>query len=76
MHCRRISDITRVVSVREDKKKDRALRVSKKRKASSHGPTTMTTPRNQKSNQQGLRTELDYEIERLKAEIQQEKQMK
>ena len=38
----------------------------------------MSTPRGSKpqQQQQAPRTELDYEIERLKAEIQQERQMK
>ena len=37
--------------------------------------TSVHSPRTQKK-AKGPRTELDYEIERLKAEIQQEKQMK
>ena len=37
---------------------------------------SQNSPRTQKKSMSEPRTELDYEIERLKAEIQQERQMK
>ena len=75
MHARRVTDITPFIPIKKDgelKKK------SKKHAKSSKKSSKMSSPRGHKPQQQSKapRTELDYEIERLKAEIQQERQMK
>lgn len=76
MHARRATDITPVVTSKRSgqsgvKKSQKSARTSRKR-------SKMSSPRSQKPPPQpkGLKKELDYEIERLKAEIQQEQQMK
>ena len=57
---------------------DKLKKKSKKHAKSSKKSSRMSSPRGHKPQQQSKapRTELDYEIERLKAEIQQERQMK
>ncbi|XP_029206665.1 coiled-coil domain-containing protein 169-like [Acropora millepora] len=76
MHATRATDITPVVvrkgGIEAGGKK------SKKRARTSRKSSKMSSPRSQKPPPQlkGPKNELDYEIERLKAEIQQEQQMK
>ncbi|XP_068702342.1 coiled-coil domain-containing protein 169-like [Montipora foliosa] len=76
MHARRATDITSVVIFKESRQT--GIKKSKKRAQTSKKSCKMSSPRSQKSQQQSKapRSELDYEIERLKAEIQQERQMK
>lgn len=73
MHARRVTDITPFIPIKKD-----ADKLRKKNKKSSKKSSKMSSPRGHKPQQQSKapRTELDYEIERLKAEIQQERQMK
>ena len=77
MHARRITDIAPVVVIKDEVKTGRKKKTKKQPKTSKKS-SKMSSPRAQKPQQQpkGPRTELDYEIERLKAEIQQERQMK
>ena len=76
-HARRATDIAPVAPIKKEGK------VKSKKKTHKHSKGSeksykMSTPRASKpqQQQQAPRTELDYEIERLKAEIQQERQMK
>ena len=75
-HARRATDIAPVAPIKKGK-------VEGKKKTHKHSKGSkksynMSNPRASKpqQQQQAPRTELDYEIERLKAEIQQERQMK
>lgn len=80
-HARRATDIVPVAPIKkeegkvEGKKKSKKSHKNSKRSRKSY---KMSTPRASKpqQQQQAPTTELDYEIERLKAEIQQERQMK
>ncbi|KAK2549661.1 Coiled-coil domain-containing protein 169 [Acropora cervicornis] len=76
MHSRRATDIT-PVEVRKGGI-ETGVKKSKKRARTSRKSSKMSSPRSQKPPPQlkGPKNELDYEIERLKAEIQQEQQMK
>ncbi|CAH3196317.1 unnamed protein product [Porites evermanni] len=76
MHARRVTDITPFIPIKKDA--DKLKKKNKKHTKSSKKSTKMSSPRGHKPQQQSKapRTELDYEIERLKAEIQQERQMK
>lgn len=76
MHGRRVTDITPIFPIKKDE--DKFKKKNKKHTKSSKKSSKMSSPRGHKPQQQskGPRTELDYEIERLKAEIQQERQMK
>lgn len=78
-HCRRATDLTAFVPIKKDEqgKVEGEKNTQKHSKRSKKG-YKMSTPRGSKpqQQQQAPRTELDYEIERLKAEIQQERQMK
>ncbi|XP_058957163.2 coiled-coil domain-containing protein 169 [Pocillopora verrucosa] len=77
-HARRFTDITPVIPIQKTKDRvDDKKKFHKQSKKSRKG-STMSTSRGSKpqQHQDGPRTELDYEIERLKAEIQQERQMK
>lgn len=76
MHARRATDIAPVV-VRKGGIEG-GVKKSKKRARTSRKSSKMSSPRSQKPPPQlkGPKNELDYEIERLKAEIQQEEQMK
>lgn len=76
MHARRATDIAPVV-VRKGGIEG-GIKKSKKRARTSRKSSKMSSPRSQKPPPQrkGPKNELDYEIERLKAEIQQEEQMK
>lgn len=80
MHARRNTDITPVVPIKKDEgtAKLGGKKKNKKHAKSAKKSSKMSSPRTQKPQQQpkGPRTELDYEIKRLKAEIQQERQMK
>lgn len=77
MHARRFTDIAPVV-VNKEERQTGVKKKSKKQSKTSKKNSKMSSPRGQKPQQKpkGPRTELDYEIERLKAEIQQERQMK
>lgn len=76
MHARRATDITPVVA--RKRSSETGVKKSKKRARTSRKSSKMSSPRSQKPPPQpkGPKNELDYEIERLKAEIQQEQQMK
>lgn len=77
-HARRFTDITPVIPIKKTKDRvDDKKKFHKQSKKSRKG-STVSTSRGSKpqQHQDGPRTELDYEIERLKAEIQQERQMK
>ena len=80
MHGRRFTDIAPVapVIIVKDEVETGRKKKTKKQAKTSKKSSKMSSPRTQKPQQQpkGPRTELDYEIERLKAEIQQERQMK
>ena len=80
MHARRVTDITPIFPI---KKRDEDIKLGVKKKVKKHvkpskKSSKMSSPRGHKPQpqQKAPRTELDYEIERLKAEIQQERQMK
>ena len=76
MHARRVTDITPFIPIKKDA--DKRRKKNTKHTKSSKKSSKMSSPRGHKPQQQSKapRTELDYEIERLKAEIQQERQMK
>lgn len=78
MYARRITDIAPVVPIKKDVGQTGTKKKAKKHAKASKKSPKMSSPRTQKPQQQpkGPRSELDYEIERLKAEIQQERQMK
>ena len=75
-HARRSTDLT--APIRKEEGKVESKKKSHKHSKGSRKSYKMSTPRGSKpqQQQQAPRTELDYEIERLKAEIQQERQMK
>lgn len=77
-HARRATDITAFVPIKKDEGKVEGKKKTQKHSKRSKKSYKMSTPRGSKpqQQQQAPRTELDYEIERLKAEIQQERQMK
>lgn len=77
-HARRATDLTAVAPIRKEEGKVESKKKTHKPSKGSRKSYKMSTPRGSKpqQQQQAPRTELDYEIERLKAEIQQERQMK
>lgn len=78
-HARRATDLVAFAPInKKDEGKVEGKKKTKKQSKKSKKSHSMSTPRGSKpqQQQQGPRTELDYEIERLKAEIQQERQMK
>lgn len=77
-HARRATDITAVAPVRKEEGNVEGKKKTHKHSKGSKKSYKMSTSRASKpqQQQQAPRTELDYEIERLKAEIQQERQMK
>lgn len=77
-HARRATDIAPVIPVKKNEDKVEAKKKPHKHSKKARKSSVMSTPRGSKpqKHQESPRTELDYEIERLKAEIQQERQMK
>ena len=75
-HARRATDICAIVPLKKREGQVEGKKKAHKQSKRSRKSHTMSTPRGSKPQQQAPRTELDYEIERLKAEIQQERQMK
>ena len=77
-HARRATDIAPVASIKKEEGKVEGKKKIHKHSKGSKKSYNMSNPRASKpqQQQQAPRTELDYEIERLKAEIQQERQMK
>ena len=77
-HARRATDLTAVAPIRKEEGKVERKKKTHKYSKGSRESYKMSTARGSKpqQQQQAPKTELDYEIERLKAEIQQERQMK
>jgi len=77
-HARRATDLTAITLIKKEEGKVEGKKKTHKHSKGSRKSYNMSTPRGSKPQQQhqAPRTELDYEIERLKAEIQQERQMK